>query len=184
MGPPGNVVGTLVPLGIFAGRTSDAAVFLASATAYPTGAELAVDIRWRPEHDGVFQQSFRWYSEPRQGGGLPDELLRLGVQYPDGSKATTLGMAMGLPAARRPGEVPEKPVFLLHGGGGMAHGWSQTIWLWPLPPQEHFDFVCEWPVLGIDLTRVRLDSGSIREAARRSVELWEDAPEPPIIVGR
>ena len=62
------------------------------------------------------------------GEGLPDEMLRFGVQFADGGKATNTG---GLHYDEEP---PPGPV--MHGGGGGGGGgdWRQSEWVWPLPP--------------------------------------------------
>jgi hypothetical protein len=50
-------------------------------------------------------------------------------------------------------------------------------WVWPLPPPAPFDLVCEWPGLGIPLTRHAIDGAAIRTAAALSVPLWEPDPQ-------
>ena len=123
----------------------------------------------------------------RAGGGLPDELFRAGVQFADGSKATSLESGLDMPIAVAYGEeqtagggavvgaddeeseeqVPQGPVLMSRGGGG-GQRYSQSFWLWPLPPEGSLSFVCEWPALDIALSRVDVDSALFREAASRS----------------
>jgi hypothetical protein len=171
----------VVALELVVARSDNAAVTIDSAMAYPTGLEFTVDIRWREGYGRVFHRGVQWYSEPSERGELPDELVRFGIQFPDGSKATTLGTGLSAPIALRPDEVPEGPVLVRRGGGGSARRWSQTLWLWPLPPEGPLDFVCEWPALGIGLSRVGIDSALIHDAVRRSQTLWDDgsAISPP-----
>jgi len=58
------------------------------------------------------------------------------------------------------------------GGGGAAFDWQ--MWLWPLPPPGALTFVCEYPQVGIALTRYEVDAAPILEAASQSIKLWED----------
>jgi hypothetical protein len=65
----------------------------------------------------------------------------------------------------------------LHRAGGRGQRYSQSFWLWPLPPEGPFSFVCEWPALDIGLTRVEVDSALFHEAAAPSRALWDDDTE-------
>lgn len=103
---------------------------------------------------------------------LPDELLRVGVEFADGTKATTVERA-ALWYLRDQETEPEGPVLRSMGsrGGHSDPGWvamNEPLWLWPLPPRERFDLVVEWPVAGIELTRFGLDGDAIVEAATRA----------------
>jgi hypothetical protein len=202
-GPPDNVVGGVVALDLLLARSEKAVVMIDSATAYPAGAEFAVEVRWRGElpdriWSGLAPQPNRSWS-----GELPGELFRLGVQFADGSKATTLdsGPAERLAAAyarviEEPGgegslgdlgeepeatDMVEGPVLLEQRAGGGGHRWSQSLWLWPLPPKGPLTFVCEWPALGITLSRAEIDTALLHEAAARSRTVWDDlsAASPP-----
>lgn len=103
---------------------------------------------------------------------LPDEMLRFGVEFADGTKATTVDRAASW--LRRDQETePEGPVLRSAGsrGGHSDPGWvamGEPLWLWPLPPRERFDLVVEWPVAGIGLTRFGLDGEAIVDAAARA----------------
>jgi hypothetical protein len=72
--------------------------------------------------------------------------------------------------------APRAPVLVRRGGEGSGQRWSQTLWLWRLPPEGKLYFVCEWPELNIGLSRVQIDSALFHEAVRRSQTLWDDAP--------
>lgn len=67
------------------------------------------------------------------------------------------------------------------GGGGGGGNWSQTYWVWPLPPPGSLVLACEWPALDIPLTRCEIDAQPIREAATRAQVVFSDAhlPERP-----
>jgi hypothetical protein len=68
----------------------------------------------------------------------------------------------------RPPEPPyhEQPEWL-----GPLDGRS-TLWLWPLAPEGAVEFVCEWPALGIELSRIEVAASLLRDAAARSRTLW------------
>lgn len=104
----------------------------------------------------------------RGGDRLPDKLLRLGVRYSDGAKATTVERH-GL--ARPP--LADPPV-------GPVLSWIPAG-LWPLPPADTIEFAVEWPFGGISLTIVELDGAAIVSAAERSTRCWPDSSEhdPP-----
>lgn len=99
---------------------------------------------------------------------LPDGLFRFGIQFPDGSKVTTLRYYQEIYVKR-----PKKPVLQSVGSGHGGPGRQRAgYWLWPMPGSGALSFVCEWPALGIPLTRHAVDTEPIRAAAEKSVALW------------
>jgi hypothetical protein len=174
MGPPRNVVGGVVALELLVARSDRAIVWLGSASAYPTGVEFRLDVRWRPDmHELALGPGPPFHYESYRGGELPDELFRSGFEFADGSKVTTLGHGSGAPPfAARPDAEPDQPVLMPRGGSGGPDGWSQALWLWPLPSEKPLTLVCEWPALGIELSRAEIDLPALRAAAARSRALW------------
>jgi hypothetical protein len=81
-------------------------------------------------------------------------MLRFGVEFADGRKATNVGQD-----SRSEGE-PQNPVLWGRGGGGSGARW-QTFWMWPLPPSGPLSFGCEWPAAGIPLSRAQIEGQSI-----------------------
>lgn len=186
-GPPQNALGGVVALELLLARSDRAAVVVASATAYPAGVEFTVDVRHLPEEEADSAAKWRgppWHYPYGEGGELPDELLRLGVEFADGAKVTTLRPGLPSPDVWRAGaaEPPSGPVLIAQGGSGSTGRWTQTFWLWPLPPDGPLSFVCEWPAADIGLSRANVERTLLRDAASRSQTLWaqdagSDAPQ-------
>src|SRR5438105_9664194 len=150
-GPPDNLVGASVALGLVVGHSEKAAITLGAATAYPSGFEFGLGIRARDDLEDFLHgppwmiQRLQRSSEPLKE--LPPELLRYGVEFADGTKATSIQPHPFAP----PGEeqqLPTGPLLLPGGGGGGGSRWEQSCWIWPLPPEGPLAFVCEWPVAG------------------------------------
>jgi hypothetical protein len=98
--------------------------------------------------------------------------LRLGVQFSNGRKATSIDHRAWTHGSE---DAPDNPVLVPHGGGGGGRrSWERALWLWPLPPPGPLAFVCEWPSEGIDLARVETDSAVVLDAAKQAETLWED----------
>src|SRR5204863_2778030 len=86
-GPPENVLPVVVPLELELARGADFALAVRSADVYPKGAAFHVVLVLRqPPSDSMDFLPFH----PRQRK-LGPEVLRLGVQYADGAKATNVG---------------------------------------------------------------------------------------------
>jgi hypothetical protein len=132
------VIGGHLPLELMAARSKDAAVWLESASAYPAGVRLRLDIRWRAEVQSTVMRVAAWPYQRRTAEELPGEVFRAGIELADGSKATWFGPGVGnvtTTAARSLDERPRRPVLLGGAGGGGALHWSHDLWLWPLPPE-------------------------------------------------
>jgi hypothetical protein len=165
MGPPYGVLPGAVALEVVLARSEAAAVYLGRCAAYPSGLDFELHViasatagDLDPSLNGVYRQP--------GGGSNYDEMLRFGIAFADGRKASNLG---GFTPS---GEEPEGPVLWGMGGGGGGGRWQQGFWMWPLPPSGLLTFVCEWPAAGIALTRVAIDSEPLRDAAARSRELF------------
>ena len=168
LAPPANVLGCLVPLQLMLARTDTVAVAVAGVTAYPAGLELTVSVRRRGKGRTALEEPpFGFHRAPR--GEIPAEVLRFGVQFADGRRATSLG-GFSCP----PEQAPSHPTLTPRGGGGGGAQWDFGFWLYPLPPPGPLTFVCEWPSEGIELTRREIDGETIRQAAERAKVLWED----------
>jgi hypothetical protein len=154
-------------------RTEKVAVAVWGVAAFPTGITFSVATVLRESVDDVDldpDMSMYHYSRLRRSGpdALPDDLLRFGVQMPDGTKATNLMTGLSLPEG-----TPTGPVLMQRGGRGGGRVYRQGWWLWPLPPEGPLTFVCEWPAHEITLTRHEVDAGPIREAAKDAQAIWD-----------
>jgi hypothetical protein len=98
-------------------------------------------------------------------GGDPDECLRIGLQFSDGTRTTSLDHL--LPREQR--ERAPAPLRQTWGGGQ-----RQRWWVHPLPPPGPILFVLEWPAAARERVTAQLDGDAIREAASRSIRFWDD----------
>lgn len=162
--PPLYEPGELVPLRGVVARSERAAVVLRFAIAYSTGyqLDLAVHIRDADRHIDVIgaRRGPLWDREE-----IPDEVLGLGIELPDGTKATNLDRPPAVP-----GPAPDLS-FRVSGGGGGA-SWDFKAWAYPLPLTMSVNLVREWPEFKIPLTHYPIDGEEIRTAATRSTPLW------------
>ena len=157
-------------------RTDKVAVCVSRIAAYPTGFEFDVLTMTADEQDEIDPMQFhhRHHLHSGAAASIPPELLRLGVQFADGSKATNTG---GFHADRQP---PTAPVMHSGGGGGGGGSWRETQWVWPLPPPGPVVLVCEWPAMNIPLTRSELDAQAILDAATRAQVIFSDEHLPEL----
>lgn len=176
-GPPDDVIGQAAGEGFVLARTDALALAVFGITAFPTGFafSLAIVVRRADDPDldpdlDLDMAMHRYWRGRRRGSepGLPDDLLRFGVEFEDGRKATNLGRGW----AEAEDETPQGPILMPRGGGGGGRSYRTGWWLWPLPPGENLTFVCEWPAHGIGLTTHQADAGAIREAADRARPIW------------
>jgi hypothetical protein len=176
-GAPHGTLPGVVALERVLARTNRVAVCLTRLAAYPTGFELDIETMSAADQDDLDPLMFRHHHRIRRGmtDEIPPELLRFGVQFSDGSKATNTD---GFHHDKNP---PAGPVMHPGGGGGGGGSWRQTQWVWPLPPPGTLEIVCEWPALEIPLTRSALDAQLILDAAARAQVIFSDEhlPERP-----
>jgi hypothetical protein len=164
-GPPDNVLPVVLPLDVTLARTPDLALSVRSVDVYPTGALFHAPLLVR-ELVGDPMEFMPFHPRRR---GSDDNVLRLGVQYADGSKATNLGMPF---FGQSELERPPGPVLMPRGGGGGGHRWDVSFWLWPLPTEDPFELVVEWPSRGIELSRFAIPVAQFVAASTRCEQLW------------
>jgi hypothetical protein len=182
-GPPPEETGAVLAVERTAARSANVVVRVPTIRAFPAGCMLDVEVvtrqgtlsedDWWDLHSSVYGHFHR----SRPGAALPAKLLRMGVRYPDGTKATTVGQHRW----RAPGsdDPPAGPLLSWVPGSGGMHGRdlgfsNLGLWLWPLPPAGPFEFAVEWPFGGIDLTFTEFDGAAIVAAAGRSARYWPE----------
>lgn len=185
-GPPALEMGVVLAVDQTVARSANVVVRVPTIRAFCPGCMLDVEVvsrqgelsedDWWDLHSSVYGG----YHHLRGGAPLPRRLLRLGVRYPDGSKATTIESR---PHRRQVSDDPPAGPLLSWSPGssgmyGRDLGFSGFgLWLWPLPPAEAFEFAVEWPFGGIELSMAELDGAAIVAAASRSASYWPDAEQ-------
>jgi len=180
---PTNEIGAGVPVRVVLARTDRVAVALTGATAYTTGVQLRLSVRSRRDPgarpEALYDPMDFPFGHPAMRHGaqardLPADLLRFGVQFSDGGKATTLGGSHPWSGPDDAEQEPTGPVLMEGGGGGGGGDWDWDFWLWPVPPPGQVTFAVEWPKEGIELSKHEVDAGPFIEASRSSEVLWPD----------
>ncbi|MFI7700406.1 hypothetical protein [Nonomuraea sp. NPDC049480] len=181
-------MGAVMVSGLVVARNPNVAITLPTIQAFSNGCLMNVDIVMKrrtlsPDDFQALQLSvYPHMVTGASSGRLPDNLLRFGVRFADGTKATTIGQRFDRT------EIPQDPppgprLSWLFGGMSMRSGdedagvVSVDLWLWPSPPRETFELGVEWPAGGIELSIVELDGAAIASAAQRSVPYWPDSPQ-------
>ena len=179
-GPPENVLGGVTPFRVVLARSERVAVAAIGASAYPQGVRFDLVVRARPasgdDWDELFDPFGHHQRHRRRRGGEPwppPDVLRFGVAWPDGRKATTVD-ELRWPGPGAETAEPEGPLLHFRGGGGGGLSWSLGLWLWPLPPPGTIELVCEWPSEQIPETHVTVETAPLLDAAARAETLWPE----------
>ncbi len=177
-GPPEETLPGVVALELLLAQSRKAAIYITHLDAYPSGFEFELKVVAAAGAEYEFDLDLFGRHWPRVGekrDELPPRLLRIGLQFADGGKATSIS---GPPY--RPDETPSGPVmWALSGSGGGGASWRQGYWVWPLPPRGELELVCEWPSGEIPLTRARLDAQLVIDAAVRAQLLFPEGDASP-----
>jgi hypothetical protein len=174
--PRGTLPG-VIALALVLARNDQVAVCVTHLGAYGTGFEFELHTMATPDHDELdidpllFGPHRHRRRRPGTEPGLPDDMLRFGLQFSDGGKVTNVNEHHHLD------EPPTGPVMHQGGGSGGGGDWRQNYWVWPLPPPGPLLFVCEWPAMGIALSRAEIDAQLVIDAASRAQVLFPDAGE-------
>lgn len=182
-GPPALETGAILAVEQTVARSPNVVLRVPTIRAFRTGCMLDVEVvsrqaglsedDWWDLHSSAHIRSL----ELRGGVPLPRKLLRLGVRYADGRKATTIEQRPRRTQAHD--DPPAGPLLSYQPGNSGMHGRELGfsglgLWLWPLPPAEAFEFAVEWPFGGVGLTIIELDGAAIVAAASRSASYWPE----------
>jgi hypothetical protein len=182
-GREARFLGGALPLELLVARSEQAAVVVRDIVAFPDGFNLTVVAHVRREprprrgrrfHTGIAMNRMHMM-DVADDGTLPDEFLRLGVQFPDGARVTNLQEPawMTSPDATEPMHGMESG-----GGGGSNVRMETSFWVWPLPGAGELVVACEWPAYGIPETMTAIDAALVTDAAARAQPIWPDEIGP------
>jgi hypothetical protein len=103
-------------------------------------------------------------------------LLRLGVEFADGRRASTEDEFVG--QAWRIAKPPQPPIALsdMTDIGGHLDGGRVGVWVWPLPPPGPLTISVEWEAIELPRTQIEIDAAPIAAAGAGSEQLWSDDP--------
>jgi hypothetical protein len=149
-------------------HTADAVLVFDHFDVYRHGIRFRIELQLRERNEQVEDWPWEPFEALRRarGGGLPDELLRLGVVFSDGSRWSNID-------ARTAGIEPASgPTLEFLDGGGSEIDWNANAWLAPIPPAGPLTFIAEWPLYGIAETQVTIDAAELTQAADRVEDLW------------
>lgn len=135
---------------------------------YRTGVEFTIELQLREDDDELMNMPWELHGGRRQRDDvLPDDFMRLGVVFADGSSWSNIDSVF--PTSDEP---PPGPFMMPRGGGGGGASWAMNQWLWPLPPAGPLTFIAEWPKYRIGESTATVDAHELRESAERAEDLW------------
>ncbi|GAA3118926.1 hypothetical protein GCM10010466_07260 [Planomonospora alba] len=180
-GPSDDVQGVVIPIGKLIATSHHVAVVLKEIVAHPDGCLFEVEAvarrmgmkerKWDKLSEALSDgpQSRDWIDEQDLA-----QAIRFGVSLSNGRKATTLDERHW-----DDDEPPQSPYLMKYENSSIATTDDDEferarygLWLWPLPPEEDFHFVTEWPLAGIPLTFSDINGSMIGEWARQAKPYW------------
>ncbi|GGI06560.1 hypothetical protein [Egicoccus halophilus] len=173
LGPPSAEIGAPVAFEPAVVEAEDVVVALTSITMHREGADLEVQVRWDPDAGGRDLQQgpggpmdVTGEEPPTSEDDIPDTVLRVALQHPDGRVAATVDDLLATAA----GEQPEEPTLTGHQGMGDDESWEQHLWTSPAPDEgeEALVFTVRWPAYDLDeQVEVDVDLDDLQQAADR-----------------
>lgn len=138
---------------------------------YKTGVEFLIDLQVKPNSYDLYETPWELQSRSRRHqrslDDLPDEFLRLGFSFADGTTWTNLAHTYP-----KFDETPEQPVIIGRGGGGGGDRWSMGYWMWPLPPAGDVVVHAAWPLFDVDEVSAVIDGTELRQQAEHVQRFW------------
>lgn len=168
--PPHGVLPSVSTQRAVLANTEDVLVAADRFLVYPNGVVFTLTMMRREEPDERDHHPPWEMFGRRRSKELPDEMIRLGILFSDGSKWTNV-------TDRHPfgEEDVEGPVVMGRGGGGGGRVWEMGYWVWPLPPPGPLTFVVSWPAEGVAEHRVQVDADEFIELAPGAERVWPEA---------
>ena len=154
---PATVVPVTVALDVMVARTPDWAIWVGGASVTPVGMAFTLVVLGRVKAVDPHSMGARLDGDSAQAP-------RFGVGFADGRKVAG-DRRFGGPSPT--GDAEREIALSPRNGTGGRRRWTQTYWLWPLPPPGPLTFAISWPSEGIGETLVEVDAGPIRAAAAR-----------------
>ena len=180
--PPRYELPAVVPVSRFVHKSPTFVMSVEAIKVYSTG--CIMDMNWilrrTDQGDRKWAEINAVFHRPapqvRDGGISADSILLLGVQFPDGTKASSSSLTM---YGQRPmDQEPSGPVFEYRpkGGNGGEDDMSANaaLWLWPLPPAGDLRLVAQWTDMGLPESSIILDGRQLREAAAGVQKYWPE----------
>ncbi|MBK5267014.1 MAG: hypothetical protein JJE47_06210 [Acidimicrobiia bacterium] len=149
-------------------RTDQSILFVDDFRVYPIGLMFSLNLvlRNRNEDLAYMPWDVHWRRR-RVPDPLPDDLLRFGILFADGSKWTNLGGQIPDPR-----QEPHHPYVMGQGGGGGDHSWRTDFWMWPLPTDRPLTFVASWPAYEVPESTAIIDGAELRRCAEAAEVIW------------
>ncbi len=161
-GPAADEVGALALSSFVLARSADVAVAVRGITAFSDGVVLHVVVLFSDEQR---RESMDWsLQEFSRSPGR----FRLGVELPDGVRATTGSGDAPPPESPSAGAVLTR---LSDSSTGPLR-WQGDYWLWPLPTEGSMVVGCYWPDRGISESLVSIDTAPLAAAAQKCRPVW------------
>ncbi|MCP3800763.1 hypothetical protein NLX83_15970 [Allokutzneria sp. A3M-2-11 16] len=160
----GGSGGTVLPVCRTVASTGNVAVGVTAVWASPQGCHLEVSVTARA--DGLAGAEWDRIRAGLTGSAKPP---RFAVRFADDTLAVEHGG--GWPTYRHSdGAWRLEPSFSVTWADATASDDSvrayAMLWLWPLPPEQPFEFLVEWFSAGVEPTGITLDGAEIAAALR------------------
>jgi hypothetical protein len=174
-------IGGTVAFDVVVARSAGAVVALRKIVAYPEYFEFTMEA-WVRQPVRRASLNTRWdfslldAMDIHRGSAKEPELLRIGLQFPDGGSVSNIDPSWW--RVSPDASPPAHGMMARSGEGSMRHA-EQNWRAWPVPDEGTLTVVCEWPAYGIDETRFQLDAPTIQAAAERSQPVWSDPSTLP-----
>lgn len=141
-------------------RTDQSILLVNDFRVYPIGLTFSLNLVLRKRNEDLADMPWDLHRRRRVPDPLPDDLLRFGILFANGSKWTNLGRQIPDPR-----HEPDRPVVRGQGGSGGDESWRTDFWMWPLPTDGPLTFVASWPAYDVPESTATIDGAELRRCA-------------------